>query len=511
VQQRETNGNRRAALVRDVAQHFNPFCRNWPCIGVAAACFFASVIIQARAATFSGNASISASDPTGALSADSANNTLTVSCWFRLSIPSSTNLTENLVILMDRTDGNESANFSYQIRFNISNGNIEFVARGSSGAITNALIAQPYLDRWYHVAVVRQQSAFTAYVDGRQLSSFPSANIGSAVGGGLSIGGISGNSRLFQGDIVEATIYQSPLSTSQIQDRMFKDQRTFPNLKGYYKLAYSTNATDLYHNFVASISPPSGTDPAVKQGAGTIGFEETDQAGEQSLFDSRKNRGEDAITPLSGAFSWSQTAFARPVPGIAFDFRFGYSSAVPTTAPADGSADPFDQRVLGKAWRHTFDARIVPEQISTERRLLLWDGSIETWNRTNTAYFTRHKEYRGELILTNNDFEWTTPERLVYHFQDPTDGSIMAGRLREIRDFNGNKVQIRWNEDEGYVTNVIDTVGGSYVFNYNTTLGLLTNLTFGQWQANFAYDATNRLISKSLTNTSGLYTAVNTT
>ena len=463
-----------------------------------------------HASTFSGSASISASDPSGALSADPANNTLTVSCWFRLSIPSSTNLTDNLTILMDRTDGNESANFSYEVRFNIFNANIEFLARGASGAITNTLIARPYLDRWYHVAVVRQQSSFTAYVDGRQLALFPSTSIGNAVGGGLAVGGIAGNSRLFLGDIVEVAVYQAALSQNLIQDRMFKDQRSFANLKGYYKLAYSSNTNDLYRNYVSS--PPSGTDPAAKQGAGSIGFEETDQAGEQSIFDSRKNRGQDAITPLSGAFSWSQTALSRPVPGIAFDFRFGYSSATPTTAPPDGSADPLEPRVLGKSWRQTFDTRIAPEQTTTERRLILWDGSIETWNRTNATYYTRHREYRGEFVqLPDFSFEWTTPERLVYHFQDPADGSLMAGRLREIRDFNGNTVQIQWNEDEGYITNVVDTVGGSYQFKYNTALGLLTNLTFGQWQANFAYDATNRLISKTLTNTSSLYTSVATT
>lgn len=508
MQQCETNGNGGPPLVRNGIAMFLRFLLTERLRWLAAACCLACTV-HVQAATFSGGASISANDPTGALSADTVNNALTVSCWFRLSIPSSTNLTENLVILMDRTDGNEAATFSYEIRFNIFNGNLEFLANGATGTITNKLIDRPYLDRWYHVAVVRQQSAFTAYIDGRQLASFPSVSIGNAAGGGLSIGGISGNSRLFLGDIVEVAIYQTPLSQNVIQDRMFKDQRASANLKGYYKLAYSTNAADFYRNYVPT--PPAGTDPAAKQGAGTIGFEETDQAGEQSIFDSRKNRGQDALTPLSGAFSWSQTALARPVPGLAFEFRFGYSSATPTTAPADGSTDPLEPRVLGKNWRQTFDTRIAPDQNSTERRLVQWDGSIETWNRTNSAYFTRHREYRGELIVTNSDFEWTTPERLVYHFQDPTDGSLMAGRLREIRDFNGNKVQIQWNEGEGYITNVIDTVGASYQFNYNTALGLLTNLTFGQWQVNFAYDATNRLVSKTLTNTSSLYPTTNAT
>jgi YD repeat-containing protein len=66
------------------------------------------------------------------------------------------------------------------------------------------------------------------------------------------------------------------------------------------------------------------------------------------------------------------------------------------------------------------------------------------------------------------------------------------------------------NEAEGYITNVIDTAGGIYQLKYDTAFGLLTNLTCGQWQVNFAYDATNRLISKTLTNTSDLYTNLNT-
>src|SRR5256886_7074662 len=45
---------------------------------------------------------------------------------------------------------------------------------------------------------------------------------------------------------------------------------------------------------------------------GNVRFEETDQAGEQSTFDSQRNGGRDALTPLSGAFYWSQTAFSRP-------------------------------------------------------------------------------------------------------------------------------------------------------------------------------------------------------
>jgi YD repeat-containing protein len=475
------------------------------------ACCFAVLGLPttiSKAATFTNNASIKADDPTGSLT--SATGPFTVSCWFRISIPSSVTLAENMTILMDRSDGNESANFAYAIRFNAYTGNVEFVTRGSSGAYTNTLIQRPYLERWYYVAMVRSGSSFSPYVDGRPLPP-EAALVGSSAGSGLAIGGINGNSRLFYGDIIEVASYNSALSASLIQDRMFKDQRAFPNLKGYYKLGAATNATDRYRNFVPT--PPTGTDPAAKLGSGSIGFEETDAAGEQSLFDSRKNRGQDALVSLSGAFSWSQTAFARSVPGIAFDFRFGYSSVTPTDAPADGSSDPYDRRVLGPGWRHTFDTRIAPEQSFSERRLITWDGSIETWVKTNSIFVTRHKEYRGELALlpATGEYEWTTPERLVYRFRDPTDGTVMAGRLVQIRDFNGNAVTPQWNEDEALLTNVVDTVGATYSFGYNLALGLLTNVTFGAWQVNFTYDATNRLFSKSITNTSGLYSSANTT
>ena len=470
------------------------------------------------AATFTGNASIKADDPNNALT--STTGIFTVSLWFRLSVPSSLTLTENMILLMDRSDGNESANHSFQIRYNVSTGNLEFFTRGSGGTYTKTLIARPYLERWYHVAVTRSSSTFHFYVDGREVDDNPESGspvVGSTVGGGLAIGGISGNSRLFFGDIVETAIYHAALSQSVIGRYMYADQRTQTNLVfGYYKLAYSTNASDLYRNFAPS--PPAGTDPAAKLGTGSIAFEPVDQGGEQSAFDSRKNRGADAIAPLSGAFAWQQVAFARPTPGIAFDFRFGYGSVTPTAPPADGSTDPYDPRTLSPAWRHTFETRIMPDTSSNTRRLVTWDGNIETWLKTNNLWSPQHREYRGELALVDNsDFEWITPERLVYRFRDPTldlqfdaDG-LIAGRLIQIRDFNSNSVQIVWNLNRGCVDHVVDTAGGVYQFFYDTQRNLLTNLSFGAWQVNFSYDATNRLVSKSITNTSGLYAPGNTT
>ena len=332
------------------------------------------------AATFTNSASIQVSDPTGSLT--SASGIFTVSCWFRVSIPTSLTLSDNMDILMDRTDGNESANFSYLLRYNYANNAVEFTTHGSSGSYSKTLIPNPYLERWYHVAVARSGASFTCYVDGRPVLPSDSATLGSTVGSGVAIGGINGSSKQFFGDIVEVAIYSAALSQSVIQGRMFQDQRAFSNLKGYYKLGYSTNSADYYHNFVPA--PPSGTDPAARAGSGNITFGEVDEAGEQSIFDANRNHGEDAVTPLSGAFAWQQTAFARPVPGIAFDLEYGYSSALPTQGPSDGSPDPYDIRVLGPRWRHSFDVRVVVNNFNqSEYDLVTWDGAIQTWTRTN--------------------------------------------------------------------------------------------------------------------------------
>jgi len=171
--------------------------------------------LGSMAATFTNNASIQIGDPTSSLTSTSG--TFTVSCWFRIAIPSSLTLSDNMDILMDRTDGNESANFSYLIRYNYTNGAVEFVTRGSSGTYSKPLIQGPYLNRWYHVAVSRSSSVFNAYVDGRPFP-YETMSVGSTAGSGVAIGGINGNSKQFYGDIVEVAIYSAKLSQTVIQD-----------------------------------------------------------------------------------------------------------------------------------------------------------------------------------------------------------------------------------------------------------------------------------------------------
>jgi len=469
------------------------------------------------AATFLGNSRLEVADPTGGLSWNSAGSELTVQCWFKLSIPTGTNLTENMTILSNRRGGSTNDAHAYLIEFDIFTGSVEFSTRGSAYR-RFTLVERPFLERWYHVAVVRQGEDFTIYTDGR-LVTLPS---GPAVGDsrstdGLAVGGWNANGsqgRSLWGEVQEVSIYQSALSPDFIVQYLFTNQPSVAALEGYFKLAYATNAASTLTNF-APAPVPAGTESAAKIGG--VEFEETSQSGEQSAFDAQRNGGRDAITPLSGAFSWGQTVFSRPTPGVALDFRIGYSSANAFGGFKLGGTDPYASGPLGKGWRHTFETRIVradqfsPLADTDTLGLMLWNGAIETWDLDLDLgeYRPREQSYKGELLLTSTNCQWITPERLVYVFRRPQTGpAVMRGRLTEIRDFNGNRVRVQWDEIFGRITNVIDSAGGKYSFDTNS---LIRSVAFGAWQVNFNYDATNRLISKSITNTSGLYVAVNTT
>lgn len=490
--------------------------------------YLAFLALCVQAATFPGTARIEVADPSGALSWNPAADALSVACWFKLSVPTEKLLTENMTILVNRRSGTPSDTYSYLVEYDLQTGSIQFSARGNRGRISFPLIEHPYLERWYHVAVARQGEVFKAFVDGREVSIPSSGPVGNtATVEGLSVGGWGG-SRYLLGEVQEVSVYQSFTDRNFVTQYMYRDQPTQDptlNLKGYFKMGFFTNVSERLIN-LAPVPVPSGSEMGAVAGGGNIEFEETNQAGEQSLFDARKNGGRDALTPLSGSLAWNQTALARPTPGVAFDFQFGYSSANSFGGFKLGSADPFSLGRMGKGWRHTFETQLVPSQDflpsgSVETiGLLVWNGAIETWDAIpgddgypSAKYQTRHKEYRGELYQTNNFYEWRTPERIIYRYRHPFLGDLlMQGKLVEIRDYNANKIRLSYNQNSGTLTQIVDTVQGVYDFRYRGNL--LTNVSFRNWQVNFEYDTAGRLMAKWLTNTApesvGIVTNVNT-
>ncbi len=431
--------------------------------------------------------------------------------WAKIVIPDVTNfqLTEDMTLVGNRRTGDWSQNHAYRFYFNAGTGNLEFTAKGASGALPAVkLIERPYLDRWYHLAFVRSGSSWAFYVDGRAIAppaSLPDiGNMGNV--DGVSIGGLLTGQR-FYGEIQELSVFQRALSQGDINLNRLRDIPTnFTGLRGYYKFGYSTTASDNLKNFAAS--PPSPLTPvpdASKQGSGTIEFPETDKQGEQSLFDSQKNQGRDALSPLSGAFTWQQTLISRPTAGVPFEFRIGYNSGISFNSQAlENGADMFfNEAVLGSGWRHSFQTRIIPGQQFLNNStgfvgLLLWDGSLETWQRVTGSrnYKTMHGEYRGELqeSIEGDTLNWITPERLIYRFCHPyneTDPNLV-GKLKEITDFNGNRVTLAYEPNQGLLDTVTDTAGTIWQFGYNAQSRLSSVSSLG-WTITFTYDGSNRL------------------
>lgn len=478
----------------------------------------------AHASIFDGTGRVEVADPSGALSWNVTANSLTVSCWFKLSVPTGVTLTKNMVILANARSSGASGAFAYLIQFNRDNGNVEFTAGGANGPLAaQTLVERPYLDRWYHVAVSRSGGEFTGYLDGRRQFT-ASNNIGSSTNtNGLFIGGTPDDTAHLYGEVQEVAIYQSPLTQDVIAGYMFLSQpTTHPTLgallRGYFKLGGTPNP-DLA-NYAST--PPAGTNPATKTGGVT--FEEANQAGEQSTFDSRKNGGRDALAALSGSFAWERTLLRRSTTGVPFEFKIGYRSSNAYNGLQIPQFSPFDSNGLGPAgagWSHTFDARIIPSDkfeplgTNTTLGLLMWDGSLEVWETADDINYTpRHGEYRGELKKIGAGvsavIEWTTPDRLIYRFHTPFANapgeSAMRGRLVQIRDLNPapNAITVDWDRTLGRVTAVTDTAGGVCRFKYDTQsrleyVGYLgADLANPLWKASFTYNAQNRLATLAI-------------
>lgn len=497
------------------------------------ACFTAAVFaIQARAAVFpspsAASARVEITDTQGLLSwnppgVTPARNALTVMFWMKITLPDTGGfqLTEDMLIAGNRrTDWIQ--NHAYRFYFNYLTGNIEFTAKGSTATLPPvALVQRPYLDRWYHLAATRGSAGWSFYVDGRAVlpaQALPDiGNMNSTEG--VSLGGF-GTAQRFFGEIQEFAVLQRVLTPEQVNTNRLRDiPANLPDLRGYYKLGYSTAAADNLKNFASAPAAPLTLVPdAVKQGTGTIDFPETDKQGEQSYFDSQKNQGRDALSPLSGAFSWQRTIFSKPTAGIPFEFRIGCNSGISFNSEAlQGDSTLYSRdNVLGPGWRHSFQTRLVPAEdflpgaatpIDAQGRpirfvgLLTWDGALETWQKNfQQPYKTVHGEYRGELIedSSTDSMIWTTPERLIYVFDTPSIG----GRLREIRDFNGNKVTCDYDGD-GRLAKVTDSSraapAGEWIFTPDPATGKLLSVSSQGWTVTFAYtnDAPARLQSFS--------------
>ena len=273
-------------------------------------------------------------------------------------------------------------------------------------------------------------------------------------------------------------------------------------LRGYYKLPYSLTPADNLKNYANA--PAMGTASLVAAGTGAVEFPDADEQGEQSTFDLRKNNGNDAAGSLSGSFSWSNDAIHRASPGIPFEFGFDYSSSIGFNGSAfETGLDIYaEDNVMGRGWRHSYQNRILAggnylapfAGSGVYYGLLSANGNIETWIRqANGTFRNTHNEYRGEMkeVLGGAYIEWTTPDRVILRFHHPINSaSIAAGKIDQIRDFNGNLESFTY-DTSGKLVTVTDTAGGAWTFTYTANLltsvsGPSTNATT-KWTVTFTY------------------------
>jgi RHS repeat-associated protein len=452
------------------------------------------------AASFDGDVGVTVPDPTGALSWQPSTDALSVYCWCKISIPTGTTVANDMTILADRSSGSKDTDpYAYLIQYNATSGNIEFSTRDASGVNTVVLVERPYVDRWYHLAVVRSGSIVYPYVDGELLTATSLTVSDTSNSDGISIGCWE-ESDFFFGEIQEVAVFQSAISP-YTQDLMFLDidpaWEGFLQLVGYYKLNERQPNVSPYFN--AATVNPEGTSPGTKVGTGVITFYDENTSVEQSLFDASKNGGRNALVPLSGAFTWLATPLSRPVTGVPFVFDVSYNSSV---AQGNRVTDGMQPTVLSPGWRHAFEMRLQAAPNSHARKILMPGGAVDTWDREGPDYVTRHKEYRGELRkLSNDDYEWETPDHTIFRFYDPVYAGLgqaqRRGRLYQIEDRNGNTLEITWDGFAGIVTQVEDPVGGVYTFTYNAQ-NKLTEVALGDWKAHFTY-SDNRLVTMHTT------------
>jgi hypothetical protein len=101
-----------------------------------------------------------------------------------------------MMIVADRNTGSWTNNqinetHAYALYLSAATGNIEFSSRGPGGYFTKTLVEKPYLERWYHLAVVRSGSAIKGYVDASRVmdESIPVGDCKST--DGMSMGGFA--------------------------------------------------------------------------------------------------------------------------------------------------------------------------------------------------------------------------------------------------------------------------------------------------------------------------------
>lgn len=215
---------------------------------------------------------------------------------------------------------------------------------------------------------------------------------------------------------------------------------------------------------VESLGPGAEVPEGQAEGVGG-GSHAVDPSGTQS----------DPVNSLTGAFESQVTDAQLPAPGLAFAFTRSYSSA---------HADDEEPGPLGPGWTHSYATRLEISPGAREVELVAGDGQRISYTLAEDSYVAASEGVRSALRRVRGGLLLTTHDRLQLRF----DG---GGRLRELRDENGNATELRYND--GVLGEIEDASGAVTTLTHDDS-GRLTEVALPDGRTTaYAYDDDGRL------------------
>jgi RHS repeat-associated protein len=180
----------------------------------------------------------------------------------------------------------------------------------------------------------------------------------------------------------------------------------------------------------------------------------------------------DPVNTATGNYLSAASDLTLPGIGLPFSFTRAYNS--------------LDTRisVLGRGWRHAYDASLT---IGTDGsvRFNAEDGAqITYWPLPGGGYSTPHGSFSTLVKLGGGTYELTRKDHVVYSFDS-------AGKLTTIEDRNGNALTFAYTSNQ--LTTITDTAGRTVNLTYHGSGRLASIAGPPSRTVSYTYDANGNL------------------
>ncbi|GAB5417015.1 MAG: hypothetical protein Crog4KO_18820 [Crocinitomicaceae bacterium] len=181
-----------------------------------------------------------------------------------------------------------------------------------------------------------------------------------------------------------------------------------------------------------------------------------------------------------GGFShYAKSSFVIPDVKFSLDFSHFYSNMM-----VEIPSEFYPIKPLGRGWSHTYNSYITfennPGGSSDDYYTIVWpDGTIHIYNKDNVEYETKGV-YDEFYELGNGNIRITKKDQTRYYYEQFDNGRPIY-YLYEIRDRNGNEINIEYENAEENDTRRIEWVeapsGKKLFFEYQNNTDLIDEIT----------------------------------